>query len=276
MSWDIFKKKILITVKTYPTLSSKYDELVCTAWVTEEWEWIRIYPMPFRKFEDYKQYGKYNWVEIELIKNTSDPRPESYRPFHTPAELQIIWEITTWADRKWTERKQIVLKNVYTDLAQLIKSNKDDTWTSLAIFKPTEILDFTFEECERKWDPKKIKIIEKKSKQTNMFEETKPFKLMPKLPYKFKYVLKDINWVESKMMLEDWEVWQLFWNCLKDHWTEKLACQKVREKYFDDFAKTKDLHFFLWTSRQFDGWSNNPFMIIWTFHPPKDERLSLF
>lgn len=36
------KLKILITVKTYPIPSQKYDELVCTAGVTENGEFIRL------------------------------------------------------------------------------------------------------------------------------------------------------------------------------------------------------------------------------------------
>jgi hypothetical protein len=34
----IERKKVFITVKTYPTLSKKYDELVCTAGFFEDWE----------------------------------------------------------------------------------------------------------------------------------------------------------------------------------------------------------------------------------------------
>lgn len=41
--------RVLIAVKTYPTLSEKYDELVCTAGFLEDGTWIRIYPIPFRK-----------------------------------------------------------------------------------------------------------------------------------------------------------------------------------------------------------------------------------
>jgi len=33
--------KILITVKTYPTLSEKYDELVCTAGFREDGSWTK-------------------------------------------------------------------------------------------------------------------------------------------------------------------------------------------------------------------------------------------
>jgi len=45
------KTKVLIAVKTYPTLSEKYDELVCTAGFKEDGTWIRIYPVPFRKLK---------------------------------------------------------------------------------------------------------------------------------------------------------------------------------------------------------------------------------
>ena len=43
------KTKVLITVKTYPAISKKYEELVCTAGFLEDGAWIRIYPIQFRK-----------------------------------------------------------------------------------------------------------------------------------------------------------------------------------------------------------------------------------
>lgn len=73
--------KVLITVKTYPAISSKYDELVCTAGFREDGTWIRIYPVQFRKKPFNEQYRKYEWIELDLVKNTSDFRPESYRPY---------------------------------------------------------------------------------------------------------------------------------------------------------------------------------------------------
>ncbi len=50
--------KVLITVKTYPTLSAKYDELVCTAGFKEDGTWVRLYPVPFRKKSYAEQYKK--------------------------------------------------------------------------------------------------------------------------------------------------------------------------------------------------------------------------
>ncbi|MBP9581870.1 MAG: hypothetical protein KBE38_06915, partial [Ignavibacterium sp.] len=74
------RMKILITVKAYPAISKKYNETVCTAGITEEGRWIRIYPIPFRQLDYNNQFRKYEWIELDLEKNPSDFRPESYRP----------------------------------------------------------------------------------------------------------------------------------------------------------------------------------------------------
>lgn len=274
MNWPI-SKKVLILVKTYPTLSSKYDELVCTAWITEYWEWIRIYPMQFRKFNETQQYKKYDWIDIELLRNENDPRPETYRPYVVPPIFDITSHIS--AEDSWRERKELVLNNVFTNLSKLISENKDKSiWTSLAIFKPTEVVDFIIEECEREWNPEKVKDIMAKSKQMNILEEVEVFNLVPKVPYCFKYKFIDDEGTTSTLMIEDWEIWALYWNCLREYGDEKLACEKIRDKYLTEFITKKDLYFFLGTTRQFNGWSHNPFIIIWTFYPPKDERIRLF
>jgi hypothetical protein len=40
------RKKVLITVTTYPLPSRSYDELVCTAGILENGDWIRIKNIP--------------------------------------------------------------------------------------------------------------------------------------------------------------------------------------------------------------------------------------
>ncbi|MBF0537240.1 MAG: hypothetical protein HQL03_03200 [Nitrospirae bacterium] len=86
--------KVLITVKTYPTLSRKYGELVCTAGINTDGQWIRIYPVPFRKMDDYKQFKKYHWIEIDLVRNEDDFRPETYRSFFID-EMNILEHVGT-------------------------------------------------------------------------------------------------------------------------------------------------------------------------------------
>ena len=274
------KTRVLITVKTYPTISGKYDELVCTAGFREDGSWIRIYPIPFRKKSYEEQYSKYDWIEIDLVKNESDFRFESYRPYSIDSEIAILGHLDTGKDRSWSERKKIVLKNVYTNMAKLIEEAKNkEIRTSLAVFKPTKILDFYAEPAEREWNKKKIDQLKANRDQTNMFEyehPENPFEVVNKLPYTFKFKFEDENGKVSNMMIEDWETGQLFWKCLAKHeGNEARAIQDVKNKYFEDFAKTKDLHFFLGTSALFHYTSHNPFMIIGTFQPKIETQYSL-
>jgi hypothetical protein len=48
MSDAVTRTKILITVMTYPHPSRSYSELVCTAGITENLEWVRLYPVDYR------------------------------------------------------------------------------------------------------------------------------------------------------------------------------------------------------------------------------------
>lgn len=270
--------KVLITVKTYPSLSCKYDELVCTAGFLEDGRMVRIYPVQFRKRDYDQQYKKYDWIELDLVKNTSDFRPESFRPVGHSTPINIIGHLNT--DHNWAERKPIVLHKVYDDLTVLIdEAHNKEICTSLAVFKPKEIIDFVAEKVSSEWDKEKLAIIEAERKQLGLFDsqEDRIFQVVKKLPFKFSYILTDKNGKQSKMMIEDWEIGQLFWNCLARHeGNENKAVADVRKKYFDDFAKTKDLHLFLGTTKLNHYVSKNPFMIIGTFHPKKGDQLSLF
>ena len=166
-------------------------------------------------------------------------------------------------------------------MAKLIEEAKNkEIRTSLAVFKPTKILDFYAEPAEREWNKKKIDQLKANRDQTNMFEyehPENPFEVVNKLPYTFKFKFEDENGKVSNMMIEDWETGQLFWKCLAKHeGNEARAIQDVKNKYFEDFAKTKDLYLFLGTSQLHHYRGKNPFMIIGTFHPKIEQQLRLF
>ncbi len=59
--------RVLITVKTYPTLSQKYGELVCTAGIRSDGSWVRLYPIPFRRLYQDGRYKKYDWIETAIV-----------------------------------------------------------------------------------------------------------------------------------------------------------------------------------------------------------------
>lgn len=269
------KTKILIAVKTYPSLSQKYDELVCTAGFREDGSWIRIYPVPFRKLDYAQQYKKWEWISLDVVKNTSDFRPESYRPADIDSELIRVDTIDA---RHWEERKKIVLKNVRDNLDDLIAEAKDEnTGTSLAVLKPKEIIDFKYKPCEREWDKDKLMAVLARHAQISLFdkqETEKLFKVVRKLPYKFSYIFTTEDGKKRDLMIEDWEVGALYWNMIHKGCTEKEACQAVQKKFFDELTQ-RDLYFLMGTTLQYHKVAPNPFIIIGVFYPPKEATSQL-
>ena len=275
------RERILITVKAYPTLSNKYAELVCTAGFREDGSWVRIYPLPFRSLENEKRFKKYQWVEVDLEKNPKDKRPESYRlidikninPLGPPIDTKNAWE----KRRKLTLEKNII----HTNLNQIIQAAKNNDY-SLAIFKPKEIVDFIAERTEPEWELSKEEAVKAAIRQGSLFDELElypsDFELMPKLPWKFKYKFLDDEGKSSTLMIEDWEIGQLYWNYVNNGSPEEEAVNKVRKKYFDDLARTKDLHLFLGTTLRWHSIAPNPYVIVGTFYPPymRQKQLSLF
>jgi hypothetical protein len=271
---EIPQARTLITVKTYPLPSSKYEELVCTAGIMDNGKWIRIYPIPFRSLPYQEQYRKYNWVELDLVRNTSDFRPESYRPRRGLDEpINSVGTIDT--SNHWHERKDLILREVFTSMEELIARAKSSEQKSLATLKPMEIIDFVIEAEEREWK----KEWQDQLEQLNLFDidtQGKGIKreVVRKLPYKYSYrFLSQGDKNPRKMMIEDWEIGALFWNCLRTtEGDETAANELVRKKYFDDFTKTKDLYLFLGTTKQYHNVSPNPFVIIGVFYPPKPKE----
>jgi hypothetical protein len=178
--------RVLITVKTYPLPSRSYTELVCTAGLLDGEKWIRMYPIPYRFLQDQQKYPKYSWVELNLTRNTSDFRSESYSPKLGVDEPIKVFEHIGTAN-EWAARKNYVLKEVFTSMNELIALAKDrNQRKSLATLKPSRIVDFVIEKDEREWKQE----WQDQLKQFNMFElltQRGPKKVVRKLPYKFSY-----------------------------------------------------------------------------------------
>jgi len=276
---DLPNARVLVTVKTYPLPSRSYGELVCTAGFLEDGKWIRIYPIPFRFLADGKKYPKYGWVNLNLIRNDKrDFRPESYRPVNGIDEnIQLVGQLSS--ANNWAARKDYALKEIFISMQELIARAKSEEKKSLATLKPQEIVDFVIEEDEREWKREWIDQL----KQMSLFElddkgAGKERKVVRKLPYKFYYrFLSEGDNQPRKLMIEDWEIGQLYWNCLaRTDGDEEAAKQLVRQKYFDEFVSRNDLYFFLGTTLQYHSVAPNPFVIIGVFYPLKTSQLSLF
>ena len=273
---ELLNARVLITVKTYPLPSRSYTELVCTAGLLDGEKWIRMYPIPYRFLRDQQKYPKYSWIELNLTRKKDDFRPESYSPkLGVDEPIKVYQQIGT--DSEWAARKSYVLKEVFTSMNELVELAKDPSQRkSLATLKPSRIVDFIVEEDEREWKPKWLEDL----KQLNMFElpsQRGHKKLVRKLPYKFFYrFFSEGDKTPHKMMIEDWEIGALFWNCLyKTDGDEQAAVKLVKQKYLEEFSE-KDLYLFVGTTKQYHNFAPNPFVIIGVFYPPKSDQPLLF
>ena len=242
--------KILIAVKTYPYPSSKYREIVCTAGITEDGSWIRLYPVNYRHRSYDQWYKKYQWIEAEVIKYKYDTRKETYTPIGNLKLLSII--------KNWAERKQYILKGGICTACAISKQNHENI--SIAIVKPRKIINFTWEDDAKEWEAWQIQ----KMSQLGLFDGNMP-KPIEKIPYKFSYefLCEDPQCQKHKMMIADWEINALYRN-MRIKYDEKEALIKVKEKFFDDLWLKRDLYLILGTTSRFKTW-----IVIGVFYPPK-------
>ncbi|SAY39445.1 hypothetical protein [Candidatus Synechococcus spongiarum] len=264
---QVREERILVTVKTYPTLSQKYGETVCTAGVREDGSWVRLYPVPFRRLDEEEHYKKYDWLACRVMRKTKDSRPETFRPLDQ-SELRVIGHMDT--GDQWRERRNILLgkARVWTRLKELIAAAKAKE-ASLAVFKPAQVVDFVWKpEEDREWDINKVRQMRKATGQYDLFDDNtwrETFQIVQKLPYQFFYKFKDADGRISKLRVLDWELGALFRNCRRRaggrESSEPEALAKVKEKYLNAFLLT-DLHFFLGTTLEWHFRAPNPWIIV--------------
>jgi hypothetical protein len=191
---------------TYPLPSRGYQELVCTAGITEQSEWVRLYPIDYRYRPRAQQFRKYQWIEVKLSHrgDGNDRRADSRTP-----DLDSISVLSAPlpTDNRWPARRAIVDKlphHTVNEYIQLYNTQK----ISLGVVRPTRILDMKVEAASPEWKPEWQLLFD----QLKLFGE--PQKALRKIPYKFTYVFEcEDSTKPHQAMCEDWELGVLY---LKD------------------------------------------------------------
>jgi len=276
---ELHDEKILILAKTYPSLSEKYLETVCTAGIRKDGSWVRIYPIKFRQMNEVQRYRKYQWISCKAYKPEykNDPRPES---FHIEGGIKLEGDPLSTRN-SWAERREDVIHRakVYTNKQELIEAAKDFS-SSLALFKPSKLEGPTVGDDEREWNSERLKKALHNASQLDLFEEAKSqFTIVKKLPYKFHYKVYDDEGAVSNHIILDWELGSLFWGELKRLGSEQQAVDSVVAKYSDFCNLQKyDTYLYMGTSKEFQQKrAANPWMIIGIGYFPKvkEEQLTL-
>ena len=258
---DVFERtKVLITVMTYPHPSRSYQELVCTAGITEAGEWVRLYPIDYRYRSHDQQFHKYQWVEIGLAPRGrgNDNRKESRKP-----ELESIRILgpPLPPDDGWR-----IVDSLPVHTLNQLRRLYDEDKTSLGIVRPKRIIDMAIEEADPKWKSGWRTILN----QMRLFgPQPKP---LAKIPYKFSYIFDcEDDEKPHTAMNEGWELGVLFLNELDRLGSKEKAAASVRAKFFDEMcAVGRETKFFMGTVFPYNAW-----VVVGVFWPPGAYQLGL-
>lgn len=269
MSPDTKRERILIWGKTYPELSSKYIETVCTAGVTESGAPLRLYPIPYRYLSE--QFDKYQWITANISKNPADPRPESYRV--DCQSIECGQKIPPTSD-EWGKRASYIFKDPswHFQSVEDLQESQRCVYTSIGVVEPREIrkievleregaevqsFDEKFNELARRRDAERA--------QLTLFEEAIPPE-MKKLDFlqariQIAWHCRNEKCNGHKMQILDWEVCEL----QRKNGNEK-AIEKLRE--ITDLSRY-DLRFFLGNLFLYP----QSFVIVGLWYPKKRDLL---
>ncbi|MET8246667.1 hypothetical protein ABZV31_20970, partial [Streptomyces sp. NPDC005202] len=252
------RARIMITVKTYPELSSKYRETSCVAGIRldqGEPQHVRLFPVPFRLLSEEAQFSKYSIIEVDVEPHRleRDSRPESLRPYLDT--LEIVGEVPS--DGGWKQRYRHVEPLVAPSLCA-IKRDQEKRGTSLGVFRPAEITRFRLEPAEP-WSVSKAALAD----QLDLFEqELNPLEWVP-LDLRYSFRCADEDCPTHDMGLKDWEAGQSYRKFLRKY-GELGVRNALRERWYNRMcAPNRAVHFFVGIeSEQFgflrgrvaDGW----------------------
>jgi len=253
--WE--KKKIFIIVKAYPEKSKKYGSSICMAGITEDNEWIRIYPIQFNYFvHKLRNLGKFVWIEASVEKNVSEKlrRKESFKVEQKSIRI-VDTSLAKASPEVWRERKKIILPMLNSSMKELKDAWENDR-TSLGLLKP-KLQKFRFRK------PIDEIIIERQKLFQTTLDRKKIYvadKIEHFISYKFK--CKNPKCKGHDITCEDWELFESIrtWK----YPNSRIKQEKLEEKYFE-WMKERDLYFFMGMYSLMPSW-----LIIGLFYPPSN------
>lgn len=258
----VVRKRILITVKTYPNPSSKYDETVCTAGIDmESGRLIRLYPVRFRhlKFED--QFKKWDIVELDVQHKSSDPRGDTWTPVGN--DYDVVGHMGTGGGKPpdWAERCSHVMPVVST--VEALQSAARDRSCSLGVVKVHGPARLRAVADPGAWDSGQLSIM---GQQNLLGAQLHP---LERLPYKFMYDFRCSPACPGhSFRVFDWEAYALFRGQRAKKGDAASAAADVEHQYNVRLGiDTHDVHLFVGTHylRQ------TQFSAIGVFYPPRSD-----
>lgn len=256
-------RKALIVVRTYPTPAKSGIEVSCTAAITEDGKWLRLFPVPYRRLLPEQQFSKYQWIQVAVQKAT-DPRPESHK---IQEESLVVLSEVLPSDHYWDARKRIVAPLIAASMCAIRKQRDERGSPTLGLFRPAEIERLIIAPAvPPDWTDAEREILS----QGDLFDSAPPTEL-EKIPFDFSYRYRcsDADCKGHEMKCTDWEMGQSYrsWRAkYGDGWEAKF-----RERYEHEIINKLDTHFYVGTLNAHPS----AWIIVGLFYPPKFPELPL-
>lgn len=258
-------KKVLIVVKTYPMPAKKGVEVSCTAGITDDRKWIRLFPIPYRFLSDDRRFQKYQWISVNVVRPSGDIRPESYRLTGSDAIQVLDGPLPTTG--AWRARREVILPLRASSLCYLVRERNERQVPTLGIFRPKEIKKLVIERTSDTWTRDELAIL----RQSDFFDE-RPSVELEKVPYTFlyKFSCDDDSCNGHELSCWDWEMGEA-WRRWRDKYRSGWEV-KFRQRFETEMIEKKDTHFFVGTVHRHP----NRWIIVGLFYPPKTQQSDLF
>lgn len=241
---------VFMLVKTYPTPSATYGELVCTAGIRlRDNTWVRIYPYPFRLLDEDRRFRKGNIIQVPLLKAKGDPRPESYKIANV-YDIQTVDHLNT--KNSWAQRMAYIGPTVLNSVNELKQGMFPEENEYGKVWGPSILpvrvqagsAELTWR-GRRGWDENQLAKLRRAEEfvRANLFlnpQMKKSFRLLERVPYEFRLRYRDATGEPQKHLILDWEVAQLYFNCRNRVGTDEEALEQVRHKIEEDIFNEKN------------------------------------
>lgn len=166
--------EFMVNCKTYPAVSQKYIETVCTGGVQATGEFVRLYPVPFRLLDDKEKYDRWDLVRVRAYKDTKDTRPESWH-LMSGTPIEFVEKIST-DQKRWSWMQQ----TVHTSTQSMAENGVTNGCVEI------EPIEFYWKADNQELSRSQMQVV----KQNNMFVSNDVLQLLadrPKWQYRLKF-----------------------------------------------------------------------------------------
>jgi hypothetical protein len=258
--------EVVMTVKAYPTVSTKYGEAVCVAAVrvdVEPYEWVRFFPVGFRDLPKHQRFHKYQHVRLRARKGSSDRRKETWKPDLGSIELGDVIP----AGGAWTARRELLEPLVGPTMCELHRGRKGGgDGPSLGLVRPALVRGVAVSP-EDEWSIGQRATVGQGNLLTKKVDLVKPDHA-----FFYSYVCEEPGCNGHRQKIVDWELGEAY-----RKWPESgdALIEAIRSRWHNDMcAEHREPSFFVGDQYTRPG----QFLVLGTFYPehaPAESQLSL-